>query len=207
MILGKALEWGYIPLNPAAYIKVQPEGRKLPNPFWKDEIERLLAQLPHRHCRIAELYLHTGLRRGELMNLLWGDVDFAAGTLTIRQPKNRRDRTVPMSQRVKEIFRQRRREWEEESQVKVSDLRVFGAAADIRQVLNRAAVRAGIERGRRGRLQHRLRDTFITVMVEKGIPLDRVQLLAGHNSIEMTRRYAETRPEALKQAIAQVFDQ
>ena len=141
------------------------------------------------------------------MNLLWGDVDFAAGTLTIREPKNRRDRTVPMSRRVHEILRKRRREWEAEHLDDQADLRVFGPAANIRQVLNRAAIRADIEKGRRGRLQHRLRDTFITHMVEQGIPLDRVQVLAGHNSIEMTRRYAETRPEALKQAIAQVFDQ
>ena len=43
-------------------------------------------------------------------------------------------------------------------------------------------------------------------MVEKGVPLDRVQVLAGHNSIEMTRRYAETRSESLREAIQQVFD-
>ena len=70
----------------------------------------------------------------------------------------------------------------------------------------RPDAKANIEAGRRDRLQHRLRDTFITKMVEKGVPLDRVQVLAGHNSIEMTRRYAETRSESLREAIQHVFD-
>jgi len=206
VVLGKAQEWGYVPLNAAANVKMEPEGRKQPNPIRQDEKERLLAALQPQHRRIAEIYLQTGMRRGELVSLLWGDVDFAAGTMTIRDPKNRRDRTIPMSVRVCQALQERRREWEAERRGRQVDLRVFGPPADIRQVLNRAVRRAGIEEGRRGRLQHRLRDTFITHMVEKGIPLDRVQVLAGHNSIEMTRRYAETRPEALREAIAQAFD-
>jgi integrase/recombinase XerD len=83
---------------------------------------------------------------------------------------------------------------------------VFGDAGDIRKVLDRAAVRAGIEDGRRHRLQHRLRDTAATTMLDAGVPLDRVQVILGHRNIQMTRRYAETRPDALRQAIAAAFD-
>ena len=36
--------------------------------------------------------------------------------------------------------------------------------------------------------------------------LSHVQVLAGHNGIEMTRRYAETRPDSLREAIRHVFD-
>ena len=78
---------------------------------------------------------------------------------------------------------------------------------DIRKVLDRAAVQAGIEEGRRHRLQHRLRDTCATTLLDAGVPLDRVQLILGHRDIGMTRRYAETRPEALRDAIAQTLDQ
>ena len=74
-------------------------------------------------------------------------------------------------------------------------------------MLDRAAVQAGIEEGRRHRLQHRLRDTCATTLLDAGVPLDRVQLILGHRDIGMTRRYAETRPEALRDAIAQTLDQ
>ena len=33
-----------------------------------------------------------------------------------------------------------------------------------------------------------------------------VQVILGHRDIGMTRRYAETRPEAIREAIAQAFD-
>ena len=137
---------------------------------------------------------------------MWSDVDFVGGQFTVREPKNKRDRTIPMSTNVLEILKKRRAEWNKEALGQKADLRVFGPKANIRKPLMRAAKRANLEDGRRDRLQHRLRDTFITRMVEDGIPLDRVQILAGHNSIEMTRRYAETRSESLRNAIAQVFD-
>ena len=56
------------------------------------------------------------------------------------------------------------------------------------------------------RLQHRLRDTCATTLLDAAVPLDRVQLILGHRDIGMTRRYAETRPEALREAIAATFD-
>ena len=52
---------------------------------------------------------------------------------------------------------------------------------------------------------HSLRDTCITRLVAAGVPLDRVQVIAGHNSVEMTRRYAETREASLREAVAKVF--
>ena len=78
-------------------------------------------------------------RKGELIKLLWSDVDFSARTITVRSPKNKRDRTIPMSTRVFEILTQRRREWQSEQTGKrVKDVRVYGPLADIRQVVRRA---------------------------------------------------------------------
>ncbi|HCL29565.1 MAG TPA: hypothetical protein DIC52_14135 [Candidatus Latescibacteria bacterium] len=126
--------------------------------------------------------------------------------LSRRAPKNDDDRTIPLSEAAFSILQERHREWEVERGSSVVDLRVFGDAGDIRKVLVRAAVRAGIEDGRRHRLQHRLRDTCATTLLDAGVALDRVQVILGHRDIGMTRRYAETRPEALREAIAQTFD-
>ena len=206
VILGKAQDWGYVSRNAAVEIKSLPEGRKQPNPLRPDEVEGILNALVGRSRQVAEIYLNTGMRRGELANLLWKDVDLAQGQITIREPKNQRDRMIPMSKRVRKIVGELQRERDVNAKAGVIDLHVVGASANIRKPLIRAAAKASIEAGRRDRLQHRLRDTFITTMVEKGVPLDRVQVLAGHNSIEMTRRYAETRSESLREAIQQVFD-
>jgi site-specific recombinase XerD len=43
-------------------------------------------------------------------------------------------------------------------------------------------------------------------MLDAGVPLDRVQTILGHKTLSMTRRYAQTRPEHLRDAIARAFD-
>ena len=129
-------------------------------------------------------------------------MDFDAGTFAVRAPKNDDDRTIPMSKRVVAILREIRQETRSAPTV---SLAVFGSTADIWPALRRAADTT-IEPGRRHRLQHRLRDTAATKMLDKGVALDRVQTILGHRNIQMTRRYAETRPEALRQAIAIAFD-
>lgn len=204
--LAKAVEWGYLRQNPAAQLRCAPENKKLPRPYHDDELERLLPLLRPSSRDIATVYLETGMRKGELIDLKWADVDMGANTLTVRQPKNRRDRVVPMSPNVREILLTRRRD-SAASPVVDMEPRVYGFAADIRQVLRRAYVPAHITPERRHVLRpiHSLRDTNITRLVAAGIPLDRVQLLAGHNSVEMTRRYAQTSDASLHEAVAKVF--
>ena len=43
------------------------------------------------------------------------------------------------------------------------------------------------------------------MLLDAGVALDRVQVILGHRDIGMTRRYPETWPEALRDAIAQTF--
>jgi integrase len=73
VILGKGREWGYLRDNPAADLKQEPEDRKLPRPYRDDELATLLSCLPEEPRRVAEVFLHTGMRRGELVKLLWAD--------------------------------------------------------------------------------------------------------------------------------------
>ena len=205
VIFKKAHEWGYAPRNVAAELKTEREGRKQPMPFTRDEVRLLLAELEPQQRRIAEVYLQTGMRRGELIKLQWSDVDWEALTIAVRAPKNDDDRTIPMSNRVYEILQEVRRERAAGPTLPMSR-QVFGLSADIWRALRRAVDRTGLEEGRRHRLQHRLRDTAATTLLDAEVPLDRVQAILGHRDIGMTRRYAETRPETLRQAIAQAFD-
>ena len=101
--------------------------------------------------------------------------------MAVRAPKNDDDRTIPLSNDAVGILSKRRQEWEEERQSGVVHLRVYGELGDIRKVLDRAAIRAEIEDGRRHRLQHRLRDTCATSLLDANQALDRVQVILGHS--------------------------
>ena len=87
VILAKGVEWGYLRRNPAAGLRQEPEGRKLPRPYRDGEVTGLLEALDTVTRDVATLYLETALRRGELVKLLWGDVDLVGSTLTVRAPK------------------------------------------------------------------------------------------------------------------------
>ena len=117
-------------------------GQKKPRPYREEEVTRLLAELEDRHRDIATIYLETGLCRGELIKLLWSDVDLESRTLIVREPKNEDDRVIPMSSRVYEILAKQRGELERERRKSlILQPGVYGNLADIRQVIDRALAR------------------------------------------------------------------
>jgi integrase len=46
-----------------------------------------------------------------------------------------------------------------------------------------------------------LRHTFASRLRDKGVPIDRIQALLGHKSLQMTLRYAKLRDAQLHKAI------
>src|SRR5882724_8207771 len=70
-----------------------------------DEITRLLAACAESRSRlllaIVTVALHTGLRKGELLRLIWERVDFARSVIALgRQTKSGKGRDVPINQAV-----------------------------------------------------------------------------------------------------------
>ena len=84
----QAQKWGWIRENPAALAtppSVAQKPKKVPTPA---EVQKMIATAEQEDTDMATLIAlaaTTGARRGELLGLRWGDVDFAAGTLTIER--------------------------------------------------------------------------------------------------------------------------
>ena len=205
VVLNMGVEWGYLRDNPAADLKIMPEGRKLPRPYRDGEVSALLEALDAAARDVATLYLETALRLGELEKLLWADVDLTGATLTVRGPKNGRDRVVPLSSAAVRILNERRQQWQAEQSEEHADLRVYGNRANIRKAVRRAWHVLPPERRGVLRPVHSFRDTAITRLVGNNTSLPVVQELAGHATLEMTRRYAEVSPEAVREAVTRVF--
>ncbi len=58
---------------------------------------------------MAVTALNAGMRRGEVPGLMWEDVDFANGYLTVRKTKNGEVRQIPMSQYLTETLKSLKR--------------------------------------------------------------------------------------------------
>jgi integrase len=113
-----------------------PRDQPKPKPTWSaEEIGRFLQAARTSHYGpIWLLFAMTGMRRGEALGLRWADIDWAGrclvvsqamvmveGKRTISQPKNRKRRTIPLTQEMMQALREHRaRQYEQ--RLKVGDV-------------------------------------------------------------------------------------
>jgi len=139
------------------------------------------------------LAINTGLRRGELWNLKWGDVDLRHQMLTVHGSgaKSKQTRHVPLNASAVQTLKTHRGE-----AAALPHVEVFGRA-EFRKAWNGVLKDAKIENFR----FHDLRHTFASKLVMNGVPLNTVRELMGHASIDMTLIYAHLAPENLREAV------
>ena len=91
MVMGAAVEHGHLRTNPATSIPHVKSHRATSrdNPPWdSDECRRAIeAAQDHRFGLPIMLALAYGLRKGEILALKWGDIDFTAGLINISRSR------------------------------------------------------------------------------------------------------------------------
>lgn len=106
-IFSLAHEYGFTDENPCSRVK-RLRIDNLRERCLTDEEERALFDAlgdAEWVKHIVTIALHTGMRRGEIFNLKWFDLDFTRECIHIRQSKNGRARVVPMNETIKALFR------------------------------------------------------------------------------------------------------
>ena len=86
-MLGHAVEWGYLSANPAERVRRPPVERNHDDMQVLDaeQVRRLLAKAPAEAKTLLLCATTTGMRRGELLGLRWGDVDWPARRMWVRR--------------------------------------------------------------------------------------------------------------------------
>ena len=144
--------------------------------------------------------LSSGMRQGELRALTWGCVDFAAGTVRVQQavknessaigePKTKRGfRTIPVPSETIQVLR----EVKLQSRYKSDDDLVFATGAGLpkqkktlRELIERASQRAGIERMVWGDMRHFFASVQLSALGEDWAE---VAALMGHSNPSFTYR-------------------
>ena len=80
-----AIENRVIDFNPAEYVKIPKTAPSEEKRALTEEERRWIEETPHRAQRAAMIMMYAGLRRGELIPLLWTDIDLEARTITINK--------------------------------------------------------------------------------------------------------------------------
>ncbi|WP_255561626.1 site-specific integrase [Pseudohoeflea sp. DP4N28-3] len=141
------------------------------------------------HARLCRFLVDTGARVGEALALKWNDIH--GDTVTFWITKSGRSRSVPLTRRARLALAAIRR----------SDPKgPFAAIAyqNFKYDWNKARVECGFA-GDPNMVPHILRHTCASRLVQAGIDLRRVQTFLGHQTIQITIRYAHLATNDLDQ--------
>ncbi|MFA5839978.1 MAG: site-specific integrase [Candidatus Margulisiibacteriota bacterium] len=190
-----AIESGYLATLP----KITKLKVDLRRPQWYTEAERkkiLEVASPEVKDYVIVL-LNSGLRLGELQRLKWADIDFSNKQINVEKSKSHRFRIVPMHDLLHRhllgLFIQKA-----ENQIFVFESKA-GKPMNSSQYYRHFKMlldKLGIE----GNV-HKLRHTFASLLVQRGVPIYEVQHLLGHASVQTTQVYAHINQQNLKRAV------
>ena len=195
-VFNLAIEEGILVRNPAVGIRVRcaEANQAVLN---KNEIEILLreAQLKeHRFFPHWTLALLTGMRSGELYSLRWTDVDLVTGKLTISKAwtryngegptKTAKARICPISNECRKFLQELKLKYSAGSEFVLPRMWEWDQG-DQAKILKSFCEEIGITPIK----FHDLRATFITQMLNNGVPLSKVMAIVGHSSLKTTQGY------------------
>jgi integrase len=198
-MLGHAVEWGYLSANPAERVR-RPRAERNPDDMQildADQVLRLLASASEEARTLLLCAVTTGMRRGELLGLRWGDVDWGGRRVWVRrsvgpdgrfqQPKTRGSvRAIALTPTLVSALRLHRMA----SSFKGEDDLIFpsegGTPLDgrnmVRQYFEPALRKAGLPRMR----FHDLRHTYASLLIAQGEHPKLISEQLGHASIQIT---------------------
>lgn len=181
---------GYISRNPMIRLKEPKMGMRVPKALSQEDVENLreACKTPQEHAIIEFMYT-TGCRIGEVIRINKGDIDWDNRSCIVLG-KGDKEREVYFNVKcaiwLKKYLNSRND----------TDMALFVTeraprrmnVANMRYVVKRVAIRAGIETNV---YPHKLRHSYATHLLDNGMSLEGIQSLLGHSKLETTRLYAQ----------------
>lgn len=186
-VLNCAIAWEWIQSAPKIRKMKESAGRLR----WltKDEISRLLKDLPLHLNQMARLTLASGLRENNVIELEWSQVDTERKVLWIHadRSKNGKAMSIPLNTMAIQVIEERRG---------LHDVYVFAFNG---KPMYRASTGGWYKALKTANITgftwHGLRHTWASWHVMNGTPLEVLQKLGGWSSLQIVMRYAHLAPE------------
>jgi site-specific recombinase XerD len=192
-----AYEEGYLDENVMRRLKLPQIPKTFPEPLSEEEIERVLSATLEgtnerlRNFSIMMLFLDTGIRLDELVNLKLSRIDFTIGEMTIFG-KGGKERKVPIGLQAKrallDYLAKERRDPVNPQDEDCVYLNVDGYPITheaVEKMFQRVKKLTGVPKLH----PHACRHTFSVRYLVNGGDAFSLQRILGHTSLEMTRKY------------------
>jgi integrase len=206
--LTKAHEWEYITENPLRKFKMP----KIANPFpvfiSHNELMKIIGKVTREELKnIYLLAYYTGMRRAEIINLRWENIDLAKNLITVSNSngfttKSKKDRIIPVCAPLLEILKKRKDNKPNEAYVFTTS-KGEKFCDDLVGKQFKKAVRAA-EMNEKIHF-HSLRHSFASALVQNGVSIYVVKELLGHEDLRTTEIYSHLQSESLVKAMT-IFD-
>jgi len=196
----KAYEWNYITEDKLKRVrkvkKIKGEISRL-RFLSQDEIKALLNNCEPHLYQIVFTALNTGMRKSEILNLKWENIDLNYDLILLEKTKNGERREIPINEPLKKLFKQLITKRRLDTEYVFVNPETGKRYIDLKRSFATACKKAGI----RDFHFHDLRHTFASQLVMNGVDLKTVQELLGHKDIKMTLRYAHLSQAHKKEAV------
>ena len=186
------------------YIQRPRREKRLPNVLSKNEVKTILESPTNiKHRAMLSLIYACGLRRSELLNLTLKDILSDRNLLFIQQSKGKKDRVVPIGNKLIEMLRDyykafKPKTWLFEGQFPNTKYSEKSLENVLKQSLTKAKITKKVS-------LHWLRHSYATHLLESGTDLRYIQELLGHSSSRTTEIYTHVSTKNLQQ-IRSPFD-
>ena len=195
-MLNKAVEWELLTNNPLSKFKLLKNCNQRQVRFFNQtELQRILQGSTGILHSFIKVLVMTGMRRSELINLKWTDIDLQNKLITVQansetgfHPKGYRPRVIPIGKELETIL----------LDLPSKGTYVFDngknqpahCADYYTKEFDRLLKRLSITDAS----LHTLRHTFASYLVMQGVDIRTVQELLGHSTVNVTERYSHLSP-------------
>ncbi|MCG6966258.1 MAG: site-specific integrase [Chromatiaceae bacterium] len=190
---------------PTANIEKSPEPTDPERYLRAEEVERILTVtkvMDHKWGRLTALIVlayHTGLRKSNLLNLKWCDVDLDAGTATVTRTKNGEPIVAALSKRAIAELRKLPGKHPPDEHIFAGR---NGQPLQFRSLWLRVVEAAGLP----GRNFHQLRHGCGHALSTAGVNQAQIMALMGHKTLTASARYMHHNVSDKQEIVAKVFD-
>lgn len=156
--------------------------KKLPQIIDSEYIKNQLSKITNtKHKSIISLAFSVGLRVSEVINLKIEDIDSKRMIINIINAKGRKDRVVPLSKNILDLFRIYFKEYRPKVYLFNGQYKLQYSSTSCNKLVKKYL-------GKKYHF-HQLRHSCFTTLLESGTDLRVIQKLAGHSSSKTTEIY------------------
>lgn len=164
--------------------------KKLPKVIDSDFIRERLEKIENvKHKSILTLTFSVGLRVSEVVDLKISDIDSKRMLIHIKNAKGKKDRIVPLSQRVLELLREYWKEYRPTEYLFNGQSSTKYSIASCQKIYKKYIDKNSSI--------HTLRHSSFTSLLENGTDLRIIQKIAGHSSSKTTEIYTHVSNQVL----------